>query len=256
MGQEANAVQRSGAWVLLIGPSSAGKTDLAFRLADQLRGEVINADKFYLYSGFPSSTGMPDFSKYPAVQTHLYGILKPEMPCLTEQEFGMMARESSDKCRSRCAIPIVEGCYYRFARAALDAIRPDTCVLMGIKWPRGTNVHSRVEARVNEIFHERGGIEEVREALRLGHRDTYVMRMGSMVAPLVEYLDGTITLDAAKEKAVVEILSSAYKAYRKFLDFPGITWVEHDPVNTDATLKVITREVSFRIGDGVHQSSG
>ena len=235
--------------VMLVGPSTAGKTDVAIGLAKRLPGEIINADKFYLYQGFPSTTGLPDFTMSPTVSSHLYGILSPETDCPSEQEYVSRVLEVIGGIESRGSVPIIEGCYYRFANALLNGVDCRRRIVAGIKWPPGTHIEERVAGRIHEIFHQRGGINEVRKALRDGHRNTYVMRKGSMVKPLVECIDGEITLEMAKEKAQAEILSSAYKAYRKFLDLPGIEWYENDATRLPHVIESIAKHVQSLRGE-------
>lgn len=229
--------------LLVIGPSTAGKTEVAFGLAKRLHGEIINADKFYLYSEFPSTTGLPDFSKHPTVSTHLYGILKPEQQCYSGAEYADHVCEIVEDIWSRGHLPIIEGCYHRFAKRVLHKVGREACLLAGIRWPKGTNVEPLARERVDYIFHDRGGIEEVRQALQKGYRGTYVMRKGSMVKPLVEYLDGKISLQIAKTKAVAEIVSAAYKAYRKFLDMSGIMWYENSRNRLPGLVESIAKRV-------------
>lgn len=240
--------------VMLVGPSSVGKTDIALALAMRLGGEIVNADKFYLYRGFPSTTGLPDFSMYPDVPTHLYEILDPHEQCPSEHTFASDVSHAIDAISSRGAIPIVEGCYYRFSRAILNTVSERRWLVVGIKWPPTTNVASLVSRRVDEIFHDRAGIDEVRMALERGYRRTYVMREGSMVRPLVEYIDGEITLALAKEKAIAEIVASAYKALRKFLDLPDVTWYENDTTRTSMLVNCVVHQV-MQLGSNLATST-
>jgi len=225
--------------ILLVGPSTVGKSDLAFALAEQLGGEVVNADKFYLFRGFPCTTGLPDFGAHPTVRTHLYEILPPEESPLDETEFGVRAATLVQDIARRGALPIVEGCYHRYAQALISATPDIPWIQAGIRWSPGVNVPELVATRVNEVFYNRRGIEEVRAALEQGYRETYVMRFGSMVRPLVEYLDGQISLEAAQDKAVVEILAAAYKALRRFLEFPSVIWYAHDVSCTSEIVRAL-----------------
>lgn len=229
--------------IMLVGPSSVGKSDIAIALSRLVDGEIINADKYYLYSGFSSTTGLPDFENHPDVVTHLYGIQSPDKACPSDREFGSLVSKTVEEIIRRGRIPIVEGCYYRFSHAILTNSKTLEWFVAGIKWSADTDVRALVTNRVNSIFHARGGIEEVRQAIRAGYRRTYVMREGSMVRPLVEFLDGQITLEEAKEKAIAEILASAYKALRKFLDLPNVTWWEHDGTK----IERISREIAMHL---------
>jgi len=229
--------------ILLVGPSTVGKSDLAFALAEQLGGEVINADKFYLFSGFPRTTGLPDFEAHPTVRTHLYQILSPWDAPLDEMQFGVRAAALVHEIAKRGGLPIVEGCYHRYARALISATPGVSWIRAGLRWSPGIDVLRLVQTRVNDVFHNRHGIEEVRAALEQGYRETYVMRFGSMVRPLVEYLDGQISLEAAHDKAIAEILAAAYKALRRFLDFPSVTWYSHDVSRTVEIVQALKAQV-------------
>ncbi len=60
----------------LAGPTGAGKTALALKLAQALDGEVINCDSRQLYRDFPVITAQPDPSERAVCPHHLYGVLQ------------------------------------------------------------------------------------------------------------------------------------------------------------------------------------
>ncbi|MBS3091175.1 hypothetical protein J4217_01870 [Candidatus Pacearchaeota archaeon] len=222
--------------LVIVGPSTSGKTELAFTIAETLSGEVINADKYYLVRGFPTMTGLPNFSSHPTVKSHLYAELDPTEDTLNLVDYANRVTRIESEIKGRGNLEIIEGSYHRFIRSLLDSGRSYNCI--GIKW--SGNLESRVRKRVEDVvFHEEQGIDEVRRGLMNGWRDTYVMKHGSAIRPIVEYLDGKISLDLAKEKIVYEVLATAYKAYRKFLEFPEITWLENSPDQSER----LTREV-------------
>ena len=232
---------------MIVGPPTTGKTELALTIARKLDGEVINADKFYLFKGFPSTTGLPDFSEYPDIPRHLYEILEPGEEALPTPEYVKRVRELEADIFLRDRLPIIEGCYHRFARALVeeDQRDPESFHLMiGIKWPSGLNLEERVVRRINEIFDIREGINEVKAALDKGYRETFVMRKGSIIRPTVEYLDGSIDLETAKKKAITGLLYAAYKSYSRFLDVPGITWYEYDEKNKEPLVEQIVLKIS------------
>jgi tRNA A37 N6-isopentenylltransferase MiaA len=222
--------------LIIVGPSTSGKTEIAFRIAKTLGGELINADKYYLVKGFPTMTGLPDFSTHPNVRSHLYAELDPTEETLNSIDYENRVSLIESQVKSRGNLAIIEGSYHRFIRCLLSSGRPYLSV--GIKWSGG--LEPRVRKRVEDVvFSEERGIEEVRAGLKNGWRDTYVMKHGSAIRPIVEYLDGDIGLELAREKIVYEVLATAYKAYRKFLDFPEIHWQENSLGQTEK----ITQEV-------------
>lgn len=59
----------------LAGPTGAGKTALAIRLANELDGEIVNADSRQVYADFPVLTAQPDRAELAKACHHLYGYL-------------------------------------------------------------------------------------------------------------------------------------------------------------------------------------
>lgn len=80
--QRARAQTRAGARtplstsrpaILLHGPTASGKTPLAIRLADQLGGEIINADAMQVYADLRILTARPTDEEIAAAPHRLYG---------------------------------------------------------------------------------------------------------------------------------------------------------------------------------------
>ena len=49
--------------IVILGPTTVGKTEVAFGLARRLNATVINADKFYLYDALPEVTGQSEIGR-------------------------------------------------------------------------------------------------------------------------------------------------------------------------------------------------
>ena len=63
--------------VILAGPTSSGKTDLAIALAQELGGEIVGADSRQIYRGMPIGTAAPTAAQQQAARHHLVGFLDP-----------------------------------------------------------------------------------------------------------------------------------------------------------------------------------
>lgn len=63
--------------LVIVGPTAAGKSALAVRLAERFRGEIVNADSRQVYRGMEVGTAAPSASERAAVPHHLYGIANP-----------------------------------------------------------------------------------------------------------------------------------------------------------------------------------
>ena len=63
--------------LVICGPTSSGKSEIALAVAEQLDGEIVNADSRQIYSGMSIGTGVPGRSALERVPHHLYGFVDP-----------------------------------------------------------------------------------------------------------------------------------------------------------------------------------
>ena len=64
--------------VVVVGPTAAGKSGLAVRLARELDGEVISADSVQVYRGFDVGTGKVTSAQMGGVPHHLLDVVDPD----------------------------------------------------------------------------------------------------------------------------------------------------------------------------------
>ena len=63
--------------LVICGPTASGKSQIALLVAEQLGGEIINADSRQIYRGMSVGTGVPGRSALERVPHHLYGFIDP-----------------------------------------------------------------------------------------------------------------------------------------------------------------------------------
>jgi tRNA dimethylallyltransferase len=94
--------------VCIAGPTGAGKSAAALRLAAEFGGEVINADSRQAYADFPIITAQPGPEEQRLCPHHLYGFLQT-----TEQiTAGRWARRAAAviaECAARGSLPLPAG---------------------------------------------------------------------------------------------------------------------------------------------------
>jgi tRNA dimethylallyltransferase len=105
--------------VAVVGPTAAGKSDLAVDLAIALGGEVVNADAMQVYRGMDIGTAKLPPVERRGVPHHLLDVLDVGQPA-TVAEFQGWAREAIGDCRSRRRPPVVVGGSALYVRAVLD----------------------------------------------------------------------------------------------------------------------------------------
>ncbi len=108
--------------VAVVGPTAAGKSDLAVALALRLGGEVVNADSMQLYRGMDIGTAKPTVAERRGVPHHLLDVLDVTEPA-TVAEYQGWARTTLADCRARGRPPVLVGGSALYVRAVLDRFR-------------------------------------------------------------------------------------------------------------------------------------
>ncbi|HET6754874.1 MAG TPA: tRNA (adenosine(37)-N6)-dimethylallyltransferase MiaA [Jiangellaceae bacterium] len=105
--------------VAVVGPTAAGKSDLAVELASRLPGEVVNADSMQVYRGMDIGTAKPTPVERRGIRHHVLDVLDVAEPA-TVAEFQSLARAAIDDCHGRSVLPVVVGGSALYVRAVLD----------------------------------------------------------------------------------------------------------------------------------------
>ena len=107
--------------VAIVGPTAAGKSDLAVALAHRLGGEVINADSMQLYRGMDIGTAKLTASEQDGVPHHLLDIWDVRVTA-TAAAYQGLCRTAIAQLQARGVRPVVVGGSGLYVRAALDAM--------------------------------------------------------------------------------------------------------------------------------------
>lgn len=105
--------------VAVVGPTAAGKSDLAIDLALRLGGEVVNGDSMQIYRGMDIGTAKLSPAERRGVPHHLLDLLDVTEPA-TVAEFQGWARSAIEDCRDRGRVPVLVGGSALYLRAVLD----------------------------------------------------------------------------------------------------------------------------------------
>jgi tRNA dimethylallyltransferase len=109
--------------VLVLGPTGAGKSDLALEIAAQFDGEVVNCDSLQLYRGFDIGTAKTPVSERRGIPHHLIDILDPREE-FTAGEYARVARPVLRDISARGRLPVVAGGTGFYVRALLEGLFP------------------------------------------------------------------------------------------------------------------------------------
>ncbi len=105
----------------VVGPTAAGKSELALRLAGSLDGEVVNYDSVQVYRGFDIGTGKLPLAERQGIPHHLIDCLDPAED-FTAGDFRREALRALNDIRSRGKLPILAGGTGLYLRALLQGL--------------------------------------------------------------------------------------------------------------------------------------
>ncbi len=92
----------------ICGPTASGKSSLAIEMAQQINGEIVNADAPQLYRGLETLTAAPSDAEKSLVPHHLYGILAPTDP-IDAGAYVRLAKPVIAEIQQRGKTPVVTG---------------------------------------------------------------------------------------------------------------------------------------------------
>ena len=107
--------------IILIGPTGVGKSEVGFRLARLVGGEIISADSRLVYKGMDIGTAKPSPSMRGEIPHHLIDVLDPdqEYTCKMFEEEG---RRLISEILKRGRVPLVVGGTGLYVRALTHGI--------------------------------------------------------------------------------------------------------------------------------------
>ncbi|MFF0449301.1 tRNA (adenosine(37)-N6)-dimethylallyltransferase MiaA [Streptomyces sp. NPDC004609] len=107
--------------IAVVGPTAAGKSDLGVFLAQQLGGEVVNADSMQLYRGMDIGTAKLTPGERGGVPHHLLDIWDVTETA-SVAEYQRLARAEIDRLLAEGRTPVLVGGSGLYVRGAIDAL--------------------------------------------------------------------------------------------------------------------------------------
>ncbi len=109
--------------VVVTGPTAAGKTQLALRLAEHFGGEVVNADSMQVFRYMDIGTAKPSIEERGRVPHHLFDIVTPDVD-YSAGRYAEDARIAIDAIRHRGKVPMLVGGTGLYIRALIHGLVP------------------------------------------------------------------------------------------------------------------------------------
>ncbi len=128
--------EHKGRIVIVVGPTASGKSALALDLAEQLGGEIVNADSVQVYRRFRIGTAKPSESELARVPHHLIDIVEP-WEHFDGAKFVELADATIRDILQRNKVPIVVGGTGMYIEFLLFGLSPSP--------PQDPNIRTRLK---------------------------------------------------------------------------------------------------------------
>lgn len=107
--------------IVILGPTAAGKSEVALQLASRLRGEIIGADSRQIYRGLEIGTAAPGPRELSLVPHHLASFLSPD-EIYSAGRYARDARAAIASVEARGSTGLIVGGSGLYLRALLDGL--------------------------------------------------------------------------------------------------------------------------------------
>src|SRR6185295_11426262 len=107
--------------VFIVGPTAIGKTDIAVRLAREIKGEIVSCDAMQVYKEVSLVTNKPDGKQRKSVKHHLIDVISVK-ESFDVAEFNTLSLQAIKDIHQRGKIPVIVGGSGMYVKILLDGI--------------------------------------------------------------------------------------------------------------------------------------
>jgi len=107
--------------IVIAGPTGAGKSRLALRLAEALGGEIVNYDSVQVYRGFDIGSAKPSAEERAAVPHHLFDVVEAGEE-FNAADYARLARAACEEIDARGHRAVLAGGTFFYLRALLAGL--------------------------------------------------------------------------------------------------------------------------------------
>ncbi|MFM8384213.1 MAG: tRNA (adenosine(37)-N6)-dimethylallyltransferase MiaA, partial [Actinomycetota bacterium] len=112
--------------IFIVGATATGKSELSLQLAEQLKGEIVNADSMQLYRGMDIGTAKLSLQERRGIPHHLIDVLDVNQDASVAEYQGWARSKIDELLESRKSVIVVGGTGL-YVKAILDELNfPDT----------------------------------------------------------------------------------------------------------------------------------
>jgi tRNA A37 N6-isopentenylltransferase MiaA len=236
--------------LVLIGPTTTGKTEVAFEVAKRTQGEIVNGDRYYLFDAFPITSGFSDTLKLhqeTGVPIHLYQVLNHHDEFPKDPDFFEMVNKKVHFLLERGVLPIVEGCTVGLLPCMQQynyTVHMLYNPMITLAWDSDVTAEllkDRIRKRIDRMIAE-GAIDEVRRYMALGYKDTLLRVYDMIISPTADDLESgePIDIDSLKTDIAKFCFDDAVRQLEFCRKGEGdVLVMPHNPANLEGTVERI-----------------
>ena len=170
--------------IVILGPTSSGKSEMAVRLAQKFKGEIISADSRQVYKGMNLGTGKVTRKEMKNIPHYLLDVASPKRR-FTVVQYKNLALKSISKILKKNKIPIICGGTGFYIQALVDGlifpkVKPDWKLRKKLE----KKTINELLKRLKELDRERAKTIEKKNKRRLIRAIEIVMKTKSPIPSL------------------------------------------------------------------------
>ena len=150
--------------LVIVGPTSSGKSDLAVELALEFNGEVISADSRQVYKGLDIASGKITKEEMRGIPHHLLSIADPSKEVFTVSDFVEHAGNAIRDIVNRGKLPIIAGGTMFY----IDALLGNTNIP---EVPPNPKLRQELEQRGEASLFEELMLKDSKRAMAIGDKN-------------------------------------------------------------------------------------
>lgn len=191
--------------VVVLGPTAAGKSQLAIEIAKKYNGEIISADSRQIYKSLDIASNKISKSEMQNIKHHLLDIAQPNED-LNLYDWQQLAFKTIDKILHKNKLPIIAGGTGLYICSILQNYdlhpkNPQTreCpydfIIFGLS-PDRDKLYKKINTRVDKMLSD-GSIDEVKKIYKKYPSKKLNSLSGIGYREIIKYLENEINLDTA-----------------------------------------------------------
>ncbi len=210
---------RPGPVLAVVGPTAAGKTELALAVAEQLGAEVVSADAMLVYRGMDIGTAKPTPAERARVPHHLVDLVEPGEE-FSVARFQPLARGAIAEVLGRGRVPLLVGGSGLYFQAVVDDF---------VFPPTDQAVRARLEA----------------EAAQVGLPELYARLAAADPAAAARVQPGNLRR-TVRALEVIELTGRPFSSFRAAMDNP-VSRYRLTVVGLDPGTELLRARVAERV---------